>query len=39
MNKDTLFRFVDHLKYVLQKQNTKYRKVVFIEIDVVLFIK
>ncbi len=34
MNKDTLFRFVDHLKYVLQKQNTKYCKVVFIEIHV-----
>ncbi len=34
MNKDTLFRCVDHLKYVLQKQNTKYRKVVFIEIHV-----
>ncbi len=34
MNKDTLFRFVDHLKYVLQKQNTKYCKVVLIEIHV-----
>jgi hypothetical protein len=34
MNKDTLFRFVDQLKYVLQKQNTKYCKVVFIDIHV-----